>query len=162
MRDLSRQVAAAFLEQREDADYPFAKYQTSNDEKQIDKSENPHSPISNLQSPTSFVLEIGTEELPAQDVTAAIEQLTDAVPALMDDLRLDHGQVRVAGTPRRLAVYVEDLAPRQSDEEQAVKGPPARAAFDADGAPTKAALGFANRRSIEPSDAGSHRRGQLW
>jgi glycyl-tRNA synthetase len=97
-------------------------------------------------------LEVGVEELPAQDVTAAIEQLTDAVPALMDDLRLDHGQVRVAGTPRRLAVYVEDLAPRQSDEEQAVKGPPARAAFDADGAPTKAALGFANRQGVHVTD----------
>jgi glycyl-tRNA synthetase len=151
MRDLSRQVAAAFLKQREDADYPFAKYQIPNAKYQADES-----PISNLQSPISspspFVLEVGVEELPAQDVTAAIEQLTDAVPALMDDLRLDHGQVRVAGTPRRLAVYVEDLAPRQSDEEQAVKGPPARAAFDADGAPTKAALGFANRQGVHVTD----------
>jgi glycyl-tRNA synthetase len=152
MRDLSRQVAAAFLKQREDADYPFTKYQTSNDKNKVDKSANLQSPISNLQSPTSFVLEIGTEELPAQDVTAAIEQLTDGAPALLDDLRLGHGQVRVAGTPRRLAVYVEDLALRQSDEEQAVKGPPARVAFDADGAPTKAALGFANRQGVPVTD----------
>jgi glycyl-tRNA synthetase len=152
MRDLSRQVAAAFLEQRADADYPFTKYQISNDKNQIDKSTNLNAPVSEPQSPASFVLEIGTEELPAQDVTAAIEQLTDAVPGLLGDLRLEYGQVRVAGTPRRLAVYVEDLAPRQSDEERAVKGPPARTAFDVDGAPTKAALGFASGQGVPVTD----------
>ena len=98
------------------------------------------------------MLEIGTEELPAQDVTAAIRQLTDAVPALLDDLRLDHGRVRVTGAPRRLVVYVEDLAPRQPDEEQVVKGPPTRAAFDAGGAPTKAALGFARGQGVDVAD----------
>ncbi len=97
-------------------------------------------------------MEIGTEELPAQDVTAAIAQLSSAVPALLDDLRLDHGRVRVTGTPRRLVVYVEDLAPRQPDEEQAVKGPPARAAFDAGGSPTKAALGFARGQGVDVID----------
>ncbi len=162
MRDLSRQVAAAFLEQRKQAGYPFLK--SAN--RQIGKSANQQvskSPIprghdvSSPQSPTTFVLEIGTEELPAQDVTAAIEQLTIAVPALLDDLRLDHGPVRVAGTPRRLAVYVEDLAPRQRDEEQMVKGPPARVAFDADGNPTKAALGFARSQGVDVADL--HRPG---
>jgi glycyl-tRNA synthetase len=171
MRDLSRQVAAAYLQQREQAGYPFLKSQISNVKRQVS---NLQSPISNLQlptpnlprparrsrpapaaqaqgggqSPAPFVLEIGVEELPAQDVTAAIEQLTAATPALLADLRLDHGAVRVSGTPRRLAVYVEDLAPRQHDEEQTVKGPPARAAFDANGQPTKAAEGFARSQGV--------------
>jgi glycyl-tRNA synthetase beta subunit len=58
----------------------------------------------------------------------------------------------VAGTPRRLVVYVENLAPRQRDEEQAVKGPPVHAAFDAEGKPTKAALGFARSQGVDKAD----------
>jgi len=149
MRDLSRQVAAAFLEQREAAGYPFTKME--NDQYHTGAS-HISSPGSQSLGPSPFVLEIGTEELPAQDVTGAIEQLTDAVPSLLDDLRLGHGQVRVAGTPRRLVVYVEDLAPRQRDEEQAVKGPPAHAAFDRDGTPTKAAVGFARGQGVDVAD----------
>jgi glycyl-tRNA synthetase len=175
MRDLSRQVAAAFLEQRQGAGYPFLKFQEESGGQGIRESGNQgirestssQSPISpglpaspswpgqgagNLQSPTAFVLEVGTEELPAQDLTGAVAQLTATVPALLDDLRLDHGSVRVSGTPRRLAVYIEDLAPRQRDEEQAVKGPPAHAAFDAEGQPTKAALGFARSQGVDKVD----------
>lgn len=47
-------------------------------------------------------------------------------PALLKKLRLEHGAVRVEGTPRRLAVLVSDLVPRQPDVEEAVKGPPAK------------------------------------
>jgi glycyl-tRNA synthetase len=155
MRDLSRQVAAAYLQQREQAGYPFLKSQipnpkspTSNFQPPPARAAQPGRATSNLQSPTSFVLEIGVEELPAQDVTAAIEQLTAATPTLLANLRLDHGPVRVSGTPRRLVVYVEELAPRQRDEEQTVKGPPARAAFDANGQPTKAAEGFARSQGV--------------
>ncbi len=155
MRDLSRQVAAAYLQQREQAGYPFLK----SGNQRISESANLKSQISNLQPPTSnfqlpapFVLEIGVEELPTQDVTAAIEQLTAAVPALLADLWLDHGPVHVTGTPRRLVVYVEDLAPRQRDEEQTVKGPPAHAAFDASGQPTKAAQGFARGQGVPVAD----------
>ena len=53
------------------------------------------------------------------------------------------------GTPRRLAVVVEGLAPRQRTEEQLVKGPPARVARDADGKPTKAAEGFARKQGVD-------------
>jgi len=154
MRDLSRQVATAYLGQREQAGYPFVK---SGDQR-IGESGNQGisqpagQPISRPQSPVPFLLEIGTEELPAQDVAASIEQLTAAVPTLLDNLRLDHGLVRVTGTPRRLVVHVEDLAPRQRDDEQAVKGPPAHAAFDASGAPTKAAQGFARGQGVDLAD----------
>jgi glycyl-tRNA synthetase len=48
------------------------------------------------------------------------------VPALLDRLRLGHGGVRVEGTPRRLAVIVHELAPRQSNSEEKVRGPPAK------------------------------------
>jgi glycyl-tRNA synthetase len=147
MRDLSRQVAAAYLEQRRQAGYPFLN---------LAEQAAPEAPAPPLPSPliqpAPFLLEVGTEELPAQDVSDAIGQLRARVPALLNELRLDHGRMRVTGTPRRLVVYVEDVASRQRDLEQTVKGPPARAAFDARGEPTKAALGFARGQGVGVAD----------
>lgn len=67
--------------------------------------------------PRDFVLEIGSEELPPDDVASACEQLRERVPALLQKLRLWHGEVRVEGTPRRLAVVVRGLAGAQTSEE---------------------------------------------
>jgi len=93
--------------------------------------------------PDVLLLEIGTEELPASFVAAGVH----ALPALLKDklaeLRLSHGEVRAAGTPRRLAVWVSDVAERQPDLDEEAMGPPARVAFDAEGKPTKAAQAFA-------------------
>jgi glycyl-tRNA synthetase beta subunit len=63
-------------------------------------------------------------------------QLRASVPALLCRLRLSHGPVRVCGTPRRLCVLVPEVAGRQEDKEEELRGPPARAAFK-DGKPTK-------------------------
>ena len=71
---------------------------------------------------------------------------------MLDELHLEHGTVSVSGTPRRLAVYVESLAPRQPDREDLVKGPPAERAFGPDGVPTPAALGFAKGKGVTPKD----------
>jgi glycyl-tRNA synthetase len=98
--------------------------------------------------PATYLLEIGTEELPAGDVADAIGQLKVAAPKLLDGLRLAHGEVYVTGTPRRLVVMVKELAPRQADEETLVKGPPAERAFDASGAATPAAIGFARKYGV--------------
>ena len=98
--------------------------------------------------PVTYLLEIGTEELPATDLQSAIEQLKRAVPKLFGDLRLSHGEIFVSGTPRRLVVLAQGLAPRQADEETAVKGPPADRAFDASGAATPAAVGFARKNGV--------------
>src|SRR5712691_3707311 len=102
--------------------------------------------------PQPFVLEIGSEELPAADLTAAIAQLRTAVPALLTELRLDYDTVEVQGTPRRLTVFVPRLASRQADLETVLKGPPANRAFDADGRPTQAALGFARSRGVSVTE----------
>jgi glycyl-tRNA synthetase len=70
------------------------------------------------------------------------------VPVLLADLRLAHGEVSVLGTPRRLVIYVGDLATQQPDLEQVVKGPPVSRAFDALGMPTPAAEGFARSKGV--------------
>jgi glycyl-tRNA synthetase beta subunit len=103
-------------------------------------------------SPQEFLFEIGTEELPAADLQSALAQLHERVPALLDELRLAHGEVRILGTPRRLVISVVELAAHQSDRTTVVKGPPASRALDALGQPTKAAEGFAKSRGVEVKD----------
>jgi glycyl-tRNA synthetase len=97
-------------------------------------------------------LEIGTEELPAGDVDSALSQLRERVPQFLAELGLEHGDVQIHATPRRLVVHVESLSPRQPDREDLVKGPPAERAFDAAGVATPAAMGFAKKNGVNTKD----------
>jgi glycyl-tRNA synthetase beta chain len=99
---------------------------------------------------STFLLEIGTEELPADFARLALPQLEQLVRRDLADARLSHGAVDVTSTPRRLAVCVEGLPDAQPDRQEERKGPPAEQAFRA-GAPTAAAVGFARRCGIEPT-----------
>jgi len=99
-----------------------------------------------------LLYEIGVEEIPANAVLPALAQLEAAIGEGLERLRLDHGQIATYGTPRRLAIIVNDVADRQEDIVEEIKGPPAQAAFDAQGNPTKAAVGFAKSRGVELSD----------
>jgi glycyl-tRNA synthetase beta chain len=95
----------------------------------------------------TFLLEIGTEELPADFAREALPQLRDQVRADLDRLRLAATAVRCTGTPRRLALTIEGLAACQQDRSEERKGPPAQQAFR-DGQPTEAAIGFARRCGV--------------
>ena len=95
-----------------------------------------------------LVFEIGTEELPSKPLYGAIEQLTVGVPKALDDARLEYDSVKVTGGPRRLVVSVTSLAEQQDDAVHTHKGPAARAAFDASGAPMPAAVGFARGKGV--------------
>jgi glycyl-tRNA synthetase beta chain len=97
----------------------------------------------------TFLLEIGSEELPADFAREALVQLRDQVRSDLERLRLPCSAVRTTGTPRRLALTVEGLPDRQEDLQAERKGPPAQQAFRA-GMPTEAALGFARRCGVEP------------
>ena len=98
----------------------------------------------------TFLLEIGTEELPADFVRQALDQLQQRVSRDLREARLGHGAVSVFGTPRRLVVSVVDLEDRQPDLEEDRKGPPVAQAFK-DGIPGPAAIGFAKRCGVDPS-----------
>jgi glycyl-tRNA synthetase beta chain len=99
-----------------------------------------------------LLFEIGTEEIPAGFATRALAQLGQLAPQRLEAARLAFGSVSVLGTPRRLTLVVGGLADRQADLSERVVGPPSRAAFDADGNPTKAALGFAKKNGVEVSE----------
>lgn len=95
-----------------------------------------------------LVLEIGTEELPPRFFAPALEQLRAEGARLLESARLEHGEVRAYGAPRRLALIVEEVAERQAPATREERGPPARAAFEEAGRPTKAAQGFARRYGV--------------
>ena len=96
----------------------------------------------------TFLLEIGTEELPADFARLALPQLEQLVQSDLAEQRLTHGPVTCTSTPRRLSVLIQGLAPGQPDLEEDRKGPPAEQAFK-NGQPSQAALGFAKRCGIE-------------
>jgi glycyl-tRNA synthetase len=146
MRDLARRVAIAYLEQRRELEYPLLT--EKNGKAQTKSKPTSYPPI---RQPSLFLLELGTEELPSKDVDSAVAQLRDMAPALFDHLRLTHGDIHVDGTPRRLVVHVAELSGRQQDHEELVKGPPADRAFDKNGKPTQAAIGFAKGKGIDVS-----------
>jgi glycyl-tRNA synthetase len=149
MRTLARRVSELYLEQRLRLEYPFLENPLWQPDRQPAVTAKP---VSHSAEPQTFLLEIGSEELPATDLDTAVAQLQAAVPAFLDNLRLGYGRITVYGTPRRLVVLVEELAARQTDLELEVKGPPADRAFDADGRPTKAAEGFARSRGLAVAD----------
>jgi glycyl-tRNA synthetase beta chain len=95
-----------------------------------------------------FVLEIGTEELPPRFFPVVLPQLKADGEEMLRRARLTFRQAKVYGTPRRLALIAEDTAERQAAHTREERGPPASVAFDEDGKPTKAALGFAKRHGI--------------
>ncbi|MCU0525273.1 MAG: glycine--tRNA ligase subunit beta [Elainella sp. Prado103] len=99
----------------------------------------------------TFLLEVGTEELPASFVADALNQWRSRIPASLAESFLSSESIQFYGTPRRLAVLIAGLPTQQPDREEEVKGPSAQAAFK-DGKPTKAAEGFARSRGIAVAD----------
>ncbi|MEO1400036.1 MAG: glycine--tRNA ligase subunit beta [Cyanobacteria bacterium J06635_1] len=95
----------------------------------------------------TFLLEVGTEELPASFVEDALKQWRAKIPGELDEQLLTPDAIEFYGTPRRLAILLKGLPERQPDREEEVKGPPADRAFK-DGKPTKAAEGFARSRGV--------------
>jgi glycyl-tRNA synthetase beta chain len=103
-------------------------------------------------TPQDLLVEIGTEELPPTALRGLSDALHQGLIARLDEHRLSHGDSEAFCAPRRLAVLIHDLSRRQPDQETMRRGPAVTAAFDADGNPTKAALGFARSCGVEVAD----------
>src|SRR5512133_3310965 len=98
-----------------------------------------------------LILEIGAEEIPAGFVPPALEQLRNDLTKALGEARLAHGEVVALGSPRRLFVCAKDVAAKASDARTEALGPPVAHAFDAEGKPTQAAIGFAKSQGVEVS-----------
>jgi glycyl-tRNA synthetase beta chain len=94
------------------------------------------------------ILEIGTEEIPARFMPGFLDDLKAKAEEKLRRERITFGKAQTLGTCRRLVLYVDNLAAKQPDITEELKGPLADAAFDADGRPTQAAQGFARAHGV--------------
>ncbi len=99
-----------------------------------------------------LLFEIGTEEIPAKYMTKALAQLEDNAKKQLNEKRIQYSRIRAVGTPRRLTLLVDDIAERQTDLTDDVKGPAKKSAYDESGNPTKALLGFLRGQKAEIED----------
>lgn len=103
-------------------------------------------------STQDFLVELGTEELPPKALNQLSQSFCAGIVSGLESAGLPHAEVHAYAAPRRLAVLVKALATQQPDRVQNIDGPPVAAAFDADGNPTKAALGFARKNGVEVAE----------
>ena len=96
----------------------------------------------------TLLLEIGTEEIPAGYILPALEALSATLLKKLTEARIEHGSAQIYGTPRRLTVKVENVAPKQQSVKSEVIGPPAKIGFDENGKPTMAAQKFAEKVGV--------------
>jgi len=99
----------------------------------------------------TLAFEIGTEELPAFDLHAATGKLAGLAGNALDGAKIPHGDITVYSTPRRLIVIVNDVPEATEASVEEFRGPAAKIAFDDNGEPTKAAIGFARGKGVDPT-----------
>ena len=99
-----------------------------------------------------YLLEIGTEEIPAKFIPQALSQLKYLAEKKLKEQSLSFQTIKTWGTPRRLVLYIENLAEQSEDLKKEVRGPAKKVAFDKANQPTKAALGFAGAQGVEVED----------
>ncbi|MEL7368948.1 MAG: glycine--tRNA ligase subunit beta [Myxococcota bacterium] len=146
IRDLAMMCAERYLALREKLDYPLRRPSPAPVVRPaVSAVELPESPVRQ-----ELFVELGTEELPAGEVLPAAEALRDGLVQRLQALRLNPSDAVVYCTPRRLVVSLT-ADDRQEDRTVEVAGPSVKAAFK-DGAPTKAAMGFAKGQKVDVDD----------
>jgi glycyl-tRNA synthetase beta chain len=103
-------------------------------------------------SAQELLFELGTEELPPRTLLGLSTALTEGLLKGIDAAGIPHGRVHGFATPRRLAVRIQRLAEHQPDRQVEKRGPPLKVAFDAQGAPTQAAIAFAKNCNVAMSE----------
>ncbi|MGN0940610.1 MAG: glycine--tRNA ligase subunit beta [Selenomonadaceae bacterium] len=99
-----------------------------------------------------LLLEIGSEEVPAHVMPGVLSEIGEDAKKMLESERLSFDSIKTLGTPRRMALIIKGLDENQPDMMSERRGPSIKAAFDADGNPTKAAQGFARGQKVDPSD----------
>lgn len=144
IRHLAKQVAEEYVQARETLGYPLLKkvFLPPATSASVPLSL-PQELLSTApQATADWLLEIGSEELPAAFVPIGLCNLKKSVEQLLKELQVPHGKIEVYGTPRRLAVIVSDLALRLAPKALEKKGPAIASAYDPSGTPMPAAKGF--------------------
>ena len=139
VRDLAKLAASKYLEAREALGFPLLK-------RLPPKEERPPLPslpdTFNPEEKSDFLLEIGSEQLPAVFVPIGCHHLKQAIEKLLKDAKLSYASLEVYGTPRRLSILVKDLIHGTADATDTRRGPPVSTAYDGQGHVTKQGEGF--------------------
>src|SRR5699024_957828 len=123
VRNLAREIAKKYVEEREELGYPMMK-------EEVEKMG------------TNVLFEIGLEELPARFVDQTEKQLADETEQWLNELRISYSSIKSFSTPRRLAILIKNISETQTSLDVEVKGPSEKIAKESDGSWSKAALGF--------------------
>jgi glycyl-tRNA synthetase beta chain len=100
-----------------------------------------------------LLLEIGTEEIPSNYLENGLGELKRRAEIYLKENRIEQaGELQAYGTPRRMVLVGKQIAEKQEDVQQDITGPPKKAAYDSEGNPTKAALGFAKKYDVTVDD----------
>ncbi len=154
VRRLAQRIARAYVTQREEMEHPLmGRFGTENTSTTIDVASNRTEPsTSDLPDTADFLFEIGTEEIPASYMPPVLEQLSKIATDSLSEHRIPFGEIQTLGTPRRITLAIENVKTMQESQETEVTGPPKSIAYDENGEPTKAAIGFAKTQGVEISE----------
>ncbi len=162
VRRLAQRIARAYVEQREEMEHPLLGKWTENGDRSsvngyqlkenLRNSRNTQPPQGVTDNQYADLLfEIGTEEIPASYVPPVLKQLRELATESLTSHRIPFGDVETLGTPRRITLSIKDIKTLQESQETEVVGPPKRIAYDENGEPTKAAIGFAKTQGVDLS-----------
>ena len=159
VRRLAQRIARAYVKQREEMEHPlmgrFSMEATPTMVSAVSNRTEPVSTtvgaVSNSTETADLLFEIGTEEIPASYVPPVLEQLRKIASESLTNHRISFGEIETLGTPRRITLSIKDIKTLQESQETEVVGPPKRIAYDENGEPTKAAIGFAKTQGVELS-----------
>lgn len=101
---------------------------------------------------TTILFELGCEELPPKSLKTLRDALQNSVTEQLNDTDISFDSIKAFAAPRRLALQIYGISDKQPDRSEQKRGPAIKAAFDADGHPTRAAIGFAKGLGIEASE----------
>lgn len=112
-------------------------------------------------STNDFLFELGCEELPPKNLKTLSSSLANRVKESLEQAQLNYESLESFASPRRLSFIIKNLEQKQPNKQETLYGPPANIAFDAEGNPTKAALGFAQRAGVDASQLETADNGKL-
>ena len=101
---------------------------------------------------STILFELGCEELPPKSLKPLRDALQESVTEQLADANISFDSIKAFAAPRRLAIQIQGISDKQPDRTEEKRGPAIKAAFDADGNPTRAAMGFAKGLGIEASE----------
>ncbi|MGM8891329.1 glycine--tRNA ligase subunit beta [Psychrobacter sp. 1Y1] len=101
---------------------------------------------------TTILFELGCEELPPKSLKPLRDALQTSVIEQLNEAEISFDSIKAFAAPRRLALQIQGIGDKQPDRSEQKRGPAIKAAFDAEGNPTRAAMGFAKGLGIEASE----------